>query len=715
LWTVDIDVGGTLTDGIFTNNENVFRVKVDTTPHDLTVCLFDCLGQAAAKLGFVDTVEFLENVELIRWSTTITSNVLAESRGPRIGLLVSKGHERDLYAPAPKSIAFHRLLAEKDVIGVNGSVSEPDIINAARSLLESGVRRICISLKDSHRDSSQELAVKSIIDRQYPDHFLGSVPVLAGCDISKSADDTTRTYSALINAYTHGALAATLFKAEDDLRQASHYSGTFLVSHINGGVAGIAKTKAIDTIESGPILGIHGSAYLAKAYGLKNVIAMDIGGTTAKISVLSNGEPIYRKPADFFGIPVEISLPHLRSIALGGGSVVKPVATSQHVSAPRQGTASAVPKGAGNSGVLTPEVGSPACEESSKAKLPPGSAPDPAVQLGPESMGSFPGPACYGLGGDQPTLTDAFVTAGLIDPDFFLGGTKPIDRDLAKKAIEDHVAGPLHLSADETCRIIIDRAFQLVADMIAAAAAELHQDLARHTLFAYGGNGGLFACGVAEKAGLANVLTFSLGPVFSAFGSSVSDILHVYERALSGAPLTDAGTSRIREVLAEMKAEGVKDLLGEGIRPDALIHSLEIEVSANHQNSRPIPFPESSLESAAKFRAALAAAGATPNEETSLELIRLRVKKPMSKPQLVERALESPDAAHAHRGARPILWGSRTGQAQIYSWESLAPGNRIEGPAILEGMQTTYFVPENWTMLIDRFGNGALSRHSQKS
>ena len=446
MWTVDIDVGGTLTDGIFTKDENVFCVKVDTTPHDLTVCLFDCLSQAAAKLGFADTVKFLENVELIRWSTTITSNVLAESRGPRIGLLVSKGHERDLYARAPKSIAFERLLAEKDVIGVNGSVSEADITNAARSLLESGVRRICVSLKDSHRDSAPELSVKSIIDRQYPDHFLGSVPVLAGCDISKSAHDTTRTYSALINAYTHGALAATLFKAEDDLRQTSEYSGTFLVSHINGGVAGIAKTKAIDTIESGPILGIHASAYLAKAYGLKNVIAMDIGGTTAKISVLSNGEPIYRKPADFFGIPLEISLPDLRSIALGGGSVVKPLPDAKNLSA---------------------------------------AAPAPRVQLGPESMGSFPGPACYGLGGDQATLTDAFVSVGLINPDFFLGGTKPIDRDLARKAIEDQVAAPLHLSADETCKIIIDRAFQLVADMIAAAAAaEFPQDPA-HRTFAY--------------------------------------------------------------------------------------------------------------------------------------------------------------------------------------------------------------------------------------
>src|SRR5271168_3510753 len=267
-------------------------------------------------------------------------------------------------------------------------------MNAARKLLESGVRRICVSLQDSHRDPRREISIKRIIDQQYPDHFLGSVPVLAGSDISKSAEDRTRTYSALINTYTHGALAATLFKAEDELRESVGYTGTFLVSHINGGVAGIAKTKAIDTIESGPILGVLGSAHLAKSYGLNEVVAMDVGGTTAKISVLRNGEPIYRKPSDLFGNPIEVSLPFLRSIALGGGSAVKPAADAHA----------------------------------------------PSVKLGPESMGSFPGPACYGLGGDQATLTDAFVAAGLIDPQYFLGGSKSIDLDLARKTIETLVA-----------------------------------------------------------------------------------------------------------------------------------------------------------------------------------------------------------------------------------------------------------------------------------
>ena len=134
MWTVDIDVGGTLTDGLFTSGDEVVCVKVDTTPHDLTVCLFDCLNQAAEKTGFSDTLAFLETVNLIRWSTTITSNVLAELRGPRIGLLVTQGQEQNLYGKDGRSAILGRLVNDRDVIGVTGSAQDIEIMNAARAL-----------------------------------------------------------------------------------------------------------------------------------------------------------------------------------------------------------------------------------------------------------------------------------------------------------------------------------------------------------------------------------------------------------------------------------------------------------------------------------------------------------------------------------------------------------------------------------------------------
>ncbi len=666
--TIDIDVGGTLTDGIFIKDGGMFCVKVDTTPHDLTVCLFDCLTQGAMQLGFADVDAFLECVDLIRWSTTITSNVLAEQRGPRLGLIVSRGHESDFYGETQQSVLLERLISAKNVIGVDAAPSEAEIMNAARGLLETGVRRICVSLKDADRNPEPEIRIKRIIEQQYPDHFLGSVPVLAGSDIGRGADDRTRTYCALINAYTHGALAATLFKAEDELRDTHRYHGAFFVSHINGGVAGIAKTKAIDTVESGPILGIHGSSYLAKEFGLKDVIALDVGGTTAKLSLLQNGEPLFRKPTDFFGIPVGLSLPYLRSVALGGGSVVRPVS--------------------------------------------PGA--NPPVTLGPDSMGSFPGPACYGLGGDQPTLTDAFVSAGLINPDYFLGGTKPIDRDLARRTIQEHVADALHVPVDEACGAIIDRGFQLVADMIANAQSELKRDLSKHALFAYGGNGGLFACGVAEKAGLESVYLFNLGPVFSAFGSSVSDISHVYERALYLSSLEEKDLARIRLALEEMKAEGVKDLLGEGLRLADVIHAIELEVSQKGHPGVAIVIPESAIQNTnaanSHIAAALRNSAAAQREGFGIDLVRLQVKKSMLKPDLPKLPLGSPDCSQALKGTRRVAWGSKTGSAQIYRWESLQPGNRLDGCAVLEGAQSTYFVPEGWTLEMDTYGNAKLRR-----
>ena len=668
MWIVDIDVGGTLTDGLFTSGENLFSIKVDTTPHDLTVCLMDCLAQAAGKLSFADTLAFLEQVELIRWSTTITSNVLAELRGPRIGLLVSRGHERDLYGPDSQDAVLGRIVNAQDVAGLDATPDHATVMNAARGLLESGVRRICVSLKGAHRSPERELAVKRVIDEQYPDHFLGSVPVLAGSDISQSADDRTRSYCAVINAYTHGALAATLFKAEDELREISRYHGIFLVSHINGGVAGISKTKAIDTIESGPVLGVLGSAHLAAAYGLKDVVAMDVGGTTAKISVLENGAPVYRKPSDLFGIPLEVSLPSLRSIALGGGSVVKVI---------------------------------PGSRESQ-------------IELGPESMGSYPGPACYSLGGDQPTLTDVFVTSGLIDPEYFLGGTKPIDLAVARKIVEESVAHPAHLSCGEACRVVMERAFGLVAKVISEARSDLREDFSKHTLFAYGGNGSLFACGVAERAGLSSVRMFSLGPVFSAFGSSVTDISHVYERAIPDPAIREQSLAGIRRMLDQVKAEAEKDLLGEGIRPENLVFSIEIEAGGAGKNSVAVACPEASLQSSEEFRRALAAALAVPASgapgETCLELLRVRVRKPMPKPHFAGRKLSGSDPAQARIGARKVLWGSRAGEAQIYRWEWLQPGNRVPGCAILESVNTTYFVPEGWALTLDEFGNALVNR-----
>jgi acetophenone carboxylase len=657
MYSVDIDVGGTLTDGLFSDGHRTVCTKVDSTPHDLTVCLFDCLSQGAAQLGFSDLGSLLEKVELLRWSTTITSNVLAELRGPKLGLLVSQGHERDLYGGNGNSILLNKLLDERNIIGIDG-LHDPAVLNAVRLLLENGVRRICISLKGALQDPESEQRIKRVIDEQYPDHYLGSVPVLTGSDVCQNTDDTTRTYYAVINAYIHSALAATLFKAEDELRYTQGYSRAFLISHINGGVAGVSKTRAIDTLESGPVLGIYGAAYLAKAYGLNRVLAMDVGGTTAKLGVIRDGAPLHTQQSDLFGIPVRVSLPYLRSIALGGGSIV--------------------------------------------------TVSDKSVRLGPESMGSFPGPVCYALGGDKATLTDAFVTAGLIDPEYFLGGSKHLDSATAAEAIDSQVASPLGISVEQAAGAIIDAAYGMVAGMITKASQELGEDLSDHVLFAYGGNGGLFACGVAQRAGIRTVYLFNLGPVFSAFGSSVSDICHVYERSFHLLLRDGADVASLNAILEEMRNQGVRDLLGEGIPPENTECSVELEVSHAGGATQCVKCPQLRFGSEEELRRALTPDLARAN--ATVELVRMRVKKAMSKPALLMKEKVNSDPRGAKLGTRNALHEAEKREIALYRWELLRPGNVVPGGSILESANSTYLVPPEWNLEIDHYGNALIKR-----
>ena len=421
MYTVDIDTGGTMTDGLVWDGTTMVTVKVDTTPHDLTVSFRELLGEASRQLGFGgDLRAFLDEVSLIRWTSTITSNTLGERKGAKLGLLVRPGSERSLYGDGP-SPAVGTLVAERNVVGVDADADGQGVLDAVRKLLEDGARRICVSL-DSFPEAEQEQAVKRIVESQYRDHYLGSVPVLLASDMAQVDDGQTRTHCALINAYVHSQLATSLFKAEDMLRYDEGWTGALLVGHTNGGVARVGKTKAVDTIESGPVFGTHAAAWYARAYGLDRVVCLDVGGTTAKASVVEAGQPRYTRDGNVFGIPVSIPLAMLRSTALGGGSIVRP-------------------DGVGG------------------------------VRLGPESMGAAPGPACYGLGGDEATLTDAFLVLGYLDPAGFLDGRRRLDADQARAALERRIAGPLGISVDDAARRIADAAVGTVAELVGSTLA----------------------------------------------------------------------------------------------------------------------------------------------------------------------------------------------------------------------------------------------------
>lgn len=655
MYTVDIDVGGTLTDGLFSDGKSVVAVKVDTTPHDLTVCFSDCLAAGAERLGFDDLSDFLDHVDLIRWSTTITTNVLAERRGPKLGLFVGEGHERDLYAQNGPSPALGTLVDEANVVGFSRPIDTTTVLTAVKRLLENGVRRVCVSLDGAFQDSSDERLIKRTIDAQYPDHFLGSVPVLMASDVSRYPDDMTRTHHALINSYVHGPLATSLYKAEDDLRAAG-YERPLFIGHANGGVARVAKTKALDTLESGPTMGTFAAGYFVRQYDLDQVITLDVGGTTTKVGLIQDGRPMLTSEINVFGIPVRAPAVLVRSIALGGGSVVN----------------------------VNPETN--------------------RLQLGPESMGAYPGPACYDLGGSDATLTDAFVTLDWLDPDYFMGGERQLNPERAHEVITEQVAEPLGISLEEAATRIVETAFENVAQAMTNTLDDVGWNATECTLFAFGGNGPIFASGVAEQVGIDEAYVFDLGPVLSAFGSSISDIVHVYEHGLELALDSTGAAARLAEVVSPLREQALRDMKGEGITPDSVNLHLELEVVRNGEASVRVEAPVDAVMNGEHEGIV------EDHRDGTLQLIRLRATHRIPHFEPTPQEQDDGEPTEAVKEQRRAAWNGGAGDTTVYDWEGVQPGHTVAGAAILESDKNTYLVPPNWTLHKDEFSNGKLTR-----
>ena len=635
MYNIDIDTGGTMTDGLVSGEDTVLALKVETTPHDVTIAFVDILEAARDALGFADLRALLAGVEVIRWSSTITSNVLAQLTGPKLGLLVSAGHEADLYDAGAAATVVGTLVSAEDIGGIAADADEQAVRTAIKSLLDKGIRRINISLAGAFPDGSAEERIIEMIARDYPDHFLGSIPALAGSEVVLRPDDSTRTIASLINAYVHPALATTLYRAEEIVRDEHGWHGNVLIGHINGGVARIGKTKAFDTIESGPLFGTHACAAAAAGHRDGQVIAIDVGGTTAKASAVQDGRVVLRDTGDLFGIPMKLDLPLLHSIALGGGSVAR--------------------------------------------------VRDGAVTLGPDSMGAAPGPACYGLGGRNATVTDAFLACGLISPAAFLGGRRTLDVERARAALEKHVGAPLGLDGGAAARAVAGAAWDAVAGLAAAVAGRVGWDPAGVTLYAYGGNGPLFVTAVADRLGARRARFFRFGSVYSAYGSAISDVVHVYESALTG-------DGHLGQAGAELASQARRDLRGEGLDADGA--SLEWELRS----------ATSSAGGQAGAPDALAASLDGPPT-----LVRLTARYPL--PRLAHPSAPRQAAGPPGRRASPYGPG---GSLPVHDVAAL-PGQEVSGPLLADGDTYTWLVGDGWTLSADERGDASLTRKQAQS
>ena len=668
VFNIGVDTGGTFTDAFIADDAGErWTVKVPTTPHDLTVCFCAAIEASAQAVGLARP-DLLRRTAVIRFSSTIATNTALTRSGPKLGLLVTAADQQALYGVAG-TVAGARLapFIEPDLItGIAEAVSpdgevllspSPDeIIAAVRDLLERGARLLVVCLRHSAVNPANEAAVGRIINASYPRHYLGAVPTLLSTDVSVVADDADRMAAAVVNGYLHRRLATSLYKAEDDLR-ATGLARPLLIVAADGSVARVAKTRALATYQSGPAAGVHGAALLARSYGLGAALTADVGGTSTDFGLVVAGSPVRRARIDVAGLEIAQPSVELHSIALGGGSVI--------------------------------------------------SVRDGTIGIGPDSAGAAPGPACFGLGGSDPTPTDAWLVLGYLDPANYLGGRRRLFPDLAADALLRVVGAPLGLSADQAALAVAEAVVQ-------AAAAGLRQMLARPAvrasiggvsaadlaLISYGGGGGCLLPAVAVQAGLGPVYLPVLSPVFSAFGVSTFDVQHAYEARVPAGQLSGAGPDPSGPVAA-LVAAARRDARGEGFDPERA----QLVVSVLDGDGTVVA---DGLEPG-QVAAAVQRIGLAADQPV---LARLRATCAVHQPGLPRQAGADGSGVPpggAQTGQRSVLLSGGRREVPVYARDRLRAGHVLSGPCLVESSGSTYLIPAGMAGRIDHFGTAILA------
>ncbi|WP_280535640.1 hydantoinase/oxoprolinase family protein [Halopenitus sp. POP-27] len=664
---VSIDTGGTFTDGYVSYPDGSTTVKVPTTDHDLTVCFRNCIDKAADKLD-KPTEEFLVDTDVIRFSTTIGTNTIIERSGPKIGLIATAGEEDGLFSAEDDD----GLISGEDlVIGVeertdaDGEVVDPvdadEVQAAAKTLMNRGAKLILISFANSFHDETNEERARTVIETEYPPHYLGPNQVLTANEVSSRPGYRTRTYTALVNAYVHRPMARSLYKAEDDARN-SGYSNPLLIGQSTGGVAGVSKTVALHTYNSGPVAGVLGADAFRELYDLESVMSADMGGTSIDLGTIVDGELERNLLPEVADMPVHVPMIDVHTAGAGGGSVA--------------------------------------------------SVSDGELSVGPESAGAEPGPACYDLGGFQPTTTDADVALGYIDPDYFLGGDQQLSADRAEEAIERQVADPLDASVAEAALQVRRRVDRNIADSIESQLAERGEDPADVTLIAYGGAGPTHCCTFAAAAGVNRIITAPAAAEFSAFGGATLDVEHRYSAALGETIAGDVPSvdgNAFRRTVERLEAEAIQDMAGEGFDADDV--ALQTSILARlGDETHEVDVP-SRIGGPDDLDPVIDAFDADPEDEIDLDTLVLTAVGPVATEDLDRHELGDADPSDARKGSREAYWPvDGWVETDVYQREELEPGNVVEGRALIEATDTTYVVPDDWTYTIDEYANGIIER-----
>ncbi|MCS0494676.1 hydantoinase/oxoprolinase family protein [Ancylobacter sp. MQZ15Z-1] len=703
---IDIDIGGTFTDCYIARGEESVWCKARTTAYDLSVCTLQAIEEGAAKLD-LSVEQLLAETGIVRYSSTIAMNKLIQRNGPKVALITTHGFEDTIFIgrcsqwadglpfKTTRNIARMKrpepLVDRVMVVGVAERVDstgeviypldEARFLEQLRGLVDRGARSFVVSLLWSFMNPVHEQRIKELILEEYGDAYLGSMPVFLSSEVSPRIFEYPRTMMTLLNGYLHQAMYHELMGIAEEFRERA-YRKPLMMVHNTGGMASVLKTSAVNTFNGGPVAGVMGSYHLAPLYGYKNVISADMGGTSFDIGMVAEGSTrFYQFQPVIDTWTVDATILDVRSIGAGGGSIIQ----------------------------VNPLLGN-------------------QLTVGPESAGSNPGPACYDQGGDLPTVTDADLVLGYLNPSTFHGGRLTLDRDLARKAVAEKVAGPLGVPVEEAALLAKRVIDGTMGGEIYKETVLKGFDPRDFILFALGGAGPVHATGFAEAAQLETVVVFPYSSTFCAFGSSTMDIVHLYEKSLhlhlidlNGRTFDDFAT--FNAVVDALIERGRQDFRGEGVDPDKAEWQLELDMKFGGQlnTSRtisPVLHLDGEGDVAALYKAfeadyaaAYSAMGLTPEAGVEIENFVIRATVRMPKPAARTLPLGDADPSAARTGTRPAYWRDiGWHETDIYDRERLTPGNSFEGPALIEASDTTIVVEPGWSFLLDEYGNGLIRR-----
>ena len=687
---IGIDIGGTFTDAALVDGVTgaIRVVKVLTTPEDPAQGFMRALER-----GLTECQARGGDVAAVVHATTVATNAIIEGKTARVGMLVTRGFRDileigrqirsrlyDVHLQKPAPLVPRRFSLEvTERLDHDGRVLTPldldEVRQAARRLRHEGVEAVVVCLLHSYVNPAHERAVAAIVREELPDAHLS-----VSSDVCPEFREYLRASTTAVNA----AVMPIVSRYVDALESRLHALGAvgpFYVMQSNGGVmtSASAKARPVYMVESGPAAGVIAAGAIAAPYGYRNVLSFDMGGTTAKVGLIQDGQ---------LRLSTEIEV---------GAQAVTPLGEGRGGGYPvRTPVIDLVEVGAGGGSEAWIDAGG-------------------ALRVGPRSAGARPGPACYACGGTTPTITDANLALGRLNPTFFLGGEMTLDADAARRAIAERVATPLALDVVGAAAGIVEIANAHMIGAIRLVSVQRGYDPREFVLVAFGGAGPLHANALARELGIPTVIVPPNPGIASAVGMLMTDVRHefVTTRRLRLDTLTPGALDAL---FSEFAAEGQARLDRDGV-PAAdrrMLRSVDLRYHGQ-SFELPIPVPSRALTAAdvarlrADFDAAHERAYGYAAREDAVELVNMRLAAIGLTPRPRRAPLPegSRDPVAALKDTREV-WFSEIGgwrKTTVLDRTKLANGNVIAGPAIVEEHDASTLAHPGWEATVDQYGN----------